>query len=147
MTWADEQAAAFNELADTFGATASWAPSLGGEPVDSQPVLFESPTRGIGIDAPGDGLNTRFDIADFVLTAEARAFTGLKTSVDSGRAEVLTIAEDGRETGRFHVRSVRHVGDGKLIEVRLSNILDSAHAQQDRGQPDPAVARLLAGRG
>lgn len=148
MSWTEEQAAAFDELADTFGATASWTSSLGAPPVDRQPVLFESPTKGIGIDAPGEsGLNSRFDFTDFVLTAHSHVFPGLKAAVDTGQVEILTIAEDGRETGRYYVRSVRYVGDGKLIEARLSDIEDTPHAQPDRGQPDPAIARLLAGRG
>lgn len=143
MTWAAEQAAAFDELADAFGDTATWFPSQGGSPVIQQSVLFESPTKGIGIDAPGDnGLNSRFDFTDFVLTAHASAFPGLKAAVESGCVEEMTIEENGQEVGRYHVRGVRYVGDGKLIEARLSEV--NANAQSDRGQPDPTIAGFFA---
>lgn len=147
MTWAAEQAAAFDELADAFGATATWYPSQGGAPVVQQSVLFESPTKGIGIDAPGEGIDTHFDFTDFVLTAHAHVFPGLKAAVEAGCVEEMQVEEDGQEVGRYHVRGVRYVGDGKLIEARLSDIKDDSDAQQDRGQPDQAVARLLAGDG
>lgn len=148
MTWAAEQAAAIDDLADAFGDTATWYPSLGGVSVVRQPVLFDSPTKGIGIDAPdGEGINTRFDFTDYVLTANASVFPGLKAAVEAGQLEEMVIETDGQEVGRYHVRGVRYVGDGKLIEARLSDIKDNSDAQQDRGQPDQAVARLLAGDG
>lgn len=148
MTWAEEQASAFDELALAFGDTATWSPSLGGDSVAQQPVLFESPTKGIGIDAPhGEGLNTHFDYTDFVLTARGHVFPGLKAAVDTGHVEEILIEEFGLELGRFHVRSVRYVGDGKLIEARLSDSKELDDAQQDRGQLDQTVARLLAGDG
>ncbi|BAK75389.1 hypothetical protein NH8B_0554 [Pseudogulbenkiania sp. NH8B] len=144
MTWAAEQSAAFDDLADAFGATATWFPSLGGDPVVQQPVLFESPTKGIGIDAPGgEGLNTRFDFTDFVLSAQASHFPGLKAAVEAGHVEEMTIEENGQEVGRYNVRGVRYVGDGHLIEARLSEV--TLNAQPDRGQPDPAIASLFAG--
>lgn len=144
MTWAAEQAAAIDELADVFGATATWYPSQGGNPVVQQPVLFDSPSKGIGLDAPGnDGINTRFDFTDFVLTAHASLFPGLKAAVEAGCAEEMQIEEYGVEIGRYHVRGVRYVGDGKLIEARLSEVKN--HADPDRGQPDPAIASLFAG--
>ncbi|OQS39761.1 hypothetical protein B0T40_03230 [Chromobacterium haemolyticum] len=143
MTWAAEQAAAIDELAEAFGDTATWYPSLGGLPVVQQSVLFESPTKGIGIDAPGgEGINTRFDYTDYVLTANASVFPGLKAAVEAGQLEEVVIETDGQEVGRYHVRGVRYVGDGKLIEVRLSEV--KSNAQQNRGQPDPAIASLFA---
>lgn len=143
MTWAAEQAAAIDELAEAFGDTATWYPSLGGLPVVQQSVLFESPTKGIGIDAPGgEGINTRFDYTDYVLTANASVFPGLKAAVEAGQLEEVVIETDGQEVGRYHVRGVRYVGDGKLIEARLSEV--KSNAQQNRGQPDPAIASLFA---
>lgn len=143
MTWAAEQAAAIDELADAFGDTATWYPSLGGLPVVQQPVLFDYSTKGIGIDAPGgEGINTRFDYTDYVLTANASVFPGLKAAVEAGQLEEMVIETDGQEVGRYHVRGVRYVGDGKLIEARLSEV--KPNAQPNRGQPDPAIASLFA---
>ncbi|ERE07211.1 hypothetical protein [Pseudogulbenkiania ferrooxidans] len=144
MTWAAEQTAAVLQLAEEFGATATWQPGNGAAAVLDQPVLFDSPTHALGIDAPGGGgLNSRFDYTDYLMTTAASVFPGLKSSVDSGGEEFVTLYEFGQETGRFFVRTVRYVGDGRLIEARLS--MEKQHVGSDRGQLDPALARLFAG--
>ncbi|MGC0151042.1 hypothetical protein ACPRNU_01105 [Chromobacterium vaccinii] len=144
MNWAAEQTAAVLQLAVEFGATASWRPGNGAAAVWDQPVLFDAPSHGLAINAPGEGgLNGRFDYTDYLMTAAASAFPGLKAAVDTGSAEFVTVEEFGEETGRFFVRAVRYIGDGGLIEARLS--MEKPDAESDRGQLDPALARLFAG--
>lgn len=145
MSWAAEQDEAFLQLAAEFDHTATWAPAQGGPGTVAEPVLFNAPSKGLALDAPGGGLDTRLDYQDFVLTARAAAFPGLKASVDSGTAEEVDIEESGLPVGRYHVRTVRYIGDGRRIEARLSEV--RPHAQSHRGRLDPAVARLLAGDG
>ena len=119
MSWAAEQAAALDELAEAFGAEAEWLPFSGGSPLNHA-VLFESATRDFHLDAHGDGFHLSIPDADFVVTYPNDAFAGLKASVDAGHYEELSISVDGKPHGMYAVRQVKAVGDGSIYQAKLS---------------------------